>query len=607
MENFNGVKAISIRCLLALLGAYGVSAFSQSIPSGKVEFAQTHVVQRSGGTKNAEVQIMNRQALFLFTPDSPIPSNTTVQLSIRRGNEVVKNLPLNSPDTFPGNLEDGLTTEKLDPYSTTAWSVTIPAEYMTPEYTLSIKNGNEQSVDVTPLKWARPADFTIARVPLILWNSAGLEPRDSKESLAKLSKDYFATIPVSKLSYFDYLPFRLNYVVARPGAEPSPKRYTKYVDGLDTYNIMSQLAIRVSLANTGRGLLLRDESGNPIPSSSSPYSFGTYAGLGWYYNDAMKKYEDISGGGGWTGWAAIWNNEGQCGNGFTHEVGHSLTLYHFTSGEAQNWGISDEYPNDGVNGPKNPWGFDTTRNLFRTWYRVDENGPVKDESGKLVGKHDPMNGGELPNKITCFPQYTAYQTMKMQNWLNTTPTILTQDGVPGIYQWNNATHKYDKSAPVDGALTPTKVGVPVVTVLGTLTKDTTMKTGTSQIYPVSFAKSGNIFALPSPFASDLPLNIYRDARYFLKIIYTDNSVDFVLIPSKEILDDKQFEQFSLNLDLRRGPNQVQLYHARKGYPNIASAADADFIDSRFIVVPKEDSLPSPGQIPDSAASSKTGG
>ncbi|WJF90259.1 M66 family metalloprotease [Paraburkholderia bonniea] len=571
--------------------------------SWKVEFAQTHVLSRSGGTKLAPVQIIGRQTLLLFTPGTSMPAGMQPTLDIKLSGKVVSSTALNPPASLPANLEDKLTSVKLQPYSTAAWSVVVPAQYMTPAHTLAIRYGTGKAQDVTPLSWARPANFTIGRVSLVLWPSS-VDPTTSELPVAKLAQDYYGSITVANLNYFDYTPLKLDYLVAQAGTHP-PKKYLQLADmkadGVaDLYNAaLKTSAIRVSMANTGRGLLVRDKAGKVIYGDNSPYSFGTYIGIGWYYDAAKGAYadaNDIGASGGWTGWAATWNGkDGQCGNLFAHELGHSLSLAHFTSGTAKAWGISSEYPNDGVNGPNNPWGFDTTRNLFRTWYRVDAKGPAypaPPTDQKLpIGKGDPMNGGEYGNEITCYPQFTAYQAMKMQNWLDATPTLMTQNGTPGIYKWNSATLAYDAAKPDTDALAPVKLDVPVVTLLGTLTASTT--DGTSQIYPPIYAKSGNVFNLPNPFSKDLP-PIYTDARYFIRVMYADGSVDYALIPEKEITDLTQLDRFSLNLEFNRQPTQVQLYHARTGYPAITEAA-SDLIFTRTLSLPALNTLPEPAR------------
>nr|WP_241161833.1 M66 family metalloprotease [Burkholderia gladioli] len=588
--------------LLALAGLLALAqehdAFAQSAPSGKIEFAQTHVVPRSGGTRLAPVPIIHRQALLLFTPDTPVPAAVQPYLDVRQGSTTVYSVPLTPPPGLPGILESGLTQAKLQPYSTAAWSAVVPAADVVPQYSLGIRYGNGASLDATPVKWARPARFTIGRLSLVLWPTAQ-DPTTSEVPISKLARDYYGSIPVSTLNYFDYTTLKLDYAVLQ-GGNHAPRKYTRFADvtadgANDLYGkLLKPFAIRASLANTGRGLLIRDAKGATVYGDSSPYSFGSYIGIGWYYDAAKGKYQDANTfgySGGWTGWAATWNYaSGQCGNLFAHELGHSLGLSHFTEWTAKQWGIADEYPNDGINGPNNPWGFDTVHNQFRTWYRVNADGPVIDKAtGQSVGKHDPMNGGEDGNAVACYPQFTAYQAMKMQNWLDTTPTLADQAATPGVYRWNGTTLRYDATSVADGALAPVKIDTPVATLIGTLTASST--DGTSQVYPPLFAKSGNVFALPSPFGSGLPA-LYADARYFVKISYADGSVDYALIPDKEITGTTQLDTFSLNLDLQRHPRRVELFHSRKAYPAITEQ-DSELIHARDIEAPAVDQLPAP--------------
>lgn len=61
----------------------------------------------------------------------------------------------------------------------------------------------------------------------------------------------------------------------------------------------------------------------------------------------------------------------ECGNTISHEIGHSMTLSHFTSGSAASWGISDEYPDDGTQLEGHPWGYDSPSRQFRTLFEAD--------------------------------------------------------------------------------------------------------------------------------------------------------------------------------------------------------------------------------------------
>jgi len=330
----------------------------------------------------------------------------------------------------------------------------------------------------------------------------------------------------------------------------------------------------MSLANTGRGLALTI----PSDGDSSPYSFGTSLGLGWVRN-GDGTYSDINNApyaAGWTGWSALWL--GECANVFNHEIGHSMTLLHFTDGAAASWGIADEYPQEGTNLATHPWGFDTTRRQFRTWYRVDSGGVVTDENGP-VGKRDAMNGGEAANSLTCFPQYTAYHASKIQDWAENSPTLMEHEGEPGVWRWNANTREYE-SEDVDPAFEePTAVGVPVVTLTGTLGNDD----GACQTYPANFWPSGNAFSLPDPTDPSLPAN-YEGARWFLEITYAEGSSDRALIARGAMDDTTSLALFSVNIESERAPTSVSLYRADTAYPEL-DPEEAELIHTRLIEAP----------------------
>ncbi len=337
-----------------------------------------------------------------------------------------------------------------------------------------------------------------------------------------------------------------------------------------------QVALRLSLANTGRGLV-RTNSGS---GDSSPYSFGTSVGMGWF-RDVDGNYRDIDDApwaAGWTGWTAMWASE--CGNGFIHEVGHSLTLAHFTGGSAASWGIADEYPLDGTNLETHPWGYDAGRRALRTWYRVDSGGPVFDGE-TLVGKRDPMNGGEARLAgVTCFPQYTAYHAWKAQNWMESTSTITEVDGVPGIYRWNAESRAYEAAEVEQAGETPTAIDVPIVTLIGTLGNSA----AANQTYPALHSPSRNVFTLPDPFGDDLPAD-FDGARWYLEITYDGGDMDHALIARPEITDTALY-LYSLNLAADPAPVTVDLYESDTGYPEISSGAHT-LRHSRTIDPPRE--------------------
>ena len=211
---------------------------------------------------------------------------------------------------------------------------------------------------------------------------------------------------------------------------------------------------------------------------------------------------------------------------FTHELGHAMTFLHFNEGTSANWGISDEYPDDGKHksyccDPEygshmgHPWGYDSSRRRVSSWYRVGASGPVvaSATTGTLYGKRDPMNGGEPTNAVTCFPQYTPYHARQAQRWAQSKKLPMRNSGVPGLYKWDVVGARYEHAATTDSDAQPVvDVEAPVVSIIGTLGNET----GTCQIYPEIRLASAPLFALPSPHGSGLPA-VFTNAAYFLII------------------------------------------------------------------------------------------
>jgi hypothetical protein len=369
---------------------------------------------------------------------------------------------------------------------------------------------------------------------------------------------------------------------------------------------------RLSSAHIGVGL-----SNVGIIGHSSPYSAGTTTVMGWYYHDgeaAWKDLADIGVAAGWTGWTTMWTGrDSECGNMFTHELGHAMTFAHFTEGTGPAWGIGAEYPDDGTvasyccdpddgSHVGHPWGYDSSRRRVSSWYRVAADGPVigNETTGELRGKRDPMNGGEPTNDVTCFPQYTPFHARKGQEWAQSKKLPMRVDGLPGLYQWDEAEARYAPALGTElGGQPVADVDVPVVTLIGTLANDT----GTCQIYPEIWIASAPIFTLPSPFGSSGLPDAFLSAAYFL-IIENEHpetgalSNDTALIAQALIsAGDPTFSTFSVNLDGRKGPRRVHLARTAPvssgtlfgsvtpTYPNISPTDPFDILFTRELTQP----------------------
>jgi hypothetical protein len=551
---------------------------------GAVELAQTHVVGLDE-TRIAPRLQAGRGALLLFTPEVSLPSETALLVRVVSDDGASAPLALAPPEALPTALEQDLTDVALTPYSDDAWSARLPWSWLDHDAAIEIAwlDGDVRHVHVAELPELAPDHtFTVTRTHTVLFGEPDFDP--STLDASRLARDYFPALPASALRVVDALPWRLDAVVARTATGPQLVSSEAEWDAVSTDSdhwvvIKNQMALRLSLANTGRGLTLTELG----QGDSSPYSFGTSVVMG-YFRDTDGSYRDLDDApwaAGWTGWTAMW--AGECGNAFIHEVGHSLTLAHFTDGTATSWGIADEYPRDGTFVAAHPWGFDSLRGRFRTWYRVGAAGPAL-EGDAFVGKRDPMNGGEASDAVSCFPPYTPYHARQAQQWMVTTPSPRVVDGAARLAVWNADAGRYVDAAPGAGFQDVVAVDVPVVTIVGTMARTD----AASVVYPPVYLASGNVFANVDPSTAGLPAP-FAGARFVLEVEYADGAVEHSLI-ARAAIADNTLALFSRNLDARREPVRAALLRTDAAYPG-ADPAEAEVVFERVLAPPGEPLAP----------------
>lgn len=538
----------------------------QELPlQGQLQWGQTHVI-RPEDTRLAPSPARGRASLLLFTPDDALPANARLQIMATRQGQPLGVLTMAAPGALP-ILEQSLTDVPLAPHAPNAHSAMIPwtwaqadtvlqIGYVDPEMSPSTRFVHSQAL----ASFGAPHRFTVTRSKIVAFGEPGFDT--ATQPAASILQDFYASLPASELRWVDYAPWRVQSLVVQTDNGPRlvhSEAEREAVTDEDHWSILkNQFALRMSLANTGRGLSLTVLS----EGDNSPFSFGTSVSMGWFRDPAgmYRDIDDAPWAAGWTGWTAMWAQE--CGNGFIHEVGHSMTLAHFTEGTAARWGIEAQYPNDGTNIEAHPWGFDSTRGALRTLYRVDSSGPVM-TMNELVGKRDPMNGGEARNAVACFPQYTGYHAQKAQLWMQNQPTLKKLNGIAGVYQWDGLAEAY-VSAPNPNFVQPVSdVDAPVVTLIGTISSSI----ATSQTYPALYSPSGNLFELPNPESPGLP-NHFQDAQYFIEIDLVDGTTQRALIARPRVVQSAELFAYAVNLDAVNPPVQVRLYLADAPYPNL---------------------------------------
>ncbi len=562
---------------------------SKATPSpelkGIIEFGQTHVIQASE-SRLAPHLVGERDTLLLFTPNQPLPEDAVFEvIGFNAQGEKLASIRMQPPSRLLENLESQVSGVPLPPYSDQAWSTMLPWHWIRPGLILNLIYTPDTSTDelaqssTYPVpNIGAPTDYSFNRLKIRAWDGKWYDHSDDFNDTVEASelvRDFYGSIPVSRMTIADYSPMHLDKMLIPTVFGPvlvTSDEEMKYT-GRTYYNyVLKRITIDGAMAaNAGSGLL-------PSGLSSIPRGLKTDVGMGMALkaDGGYRSMIDEGVYGGWHGWSAIgWNTE--CGNAFIHETGHAMNLSHFTSGTAGSWGISDEYPKDGVNLPDHPAGFHTLFRKFRTWYQVDSNGPKKDANGELLGKRDPMNGGDSAYRSKyCFPQYTAYHSMRIQQFFESRDVLRkTQEGL-ALYRWDQNSGRYIKSSKQPD-IKPLAAGTHVALVIATIAEDGSL----GAILPVITSSHGNLFQNPSPLTPDLN-SAYNGSQFFFEVDYGDRT-EYVLI-GKPVTDKTGVYTVSTNLPLTSEgttPVSIKLYRANKGYPEI-NPQDSTLMDQRDI-------------------------
>ncbi len=407
----------------------------------------------------------------------------------------------------------------------------------------------------------------------------------------RLARNLFSVMPTAELRWTDTNLWHLPYIVVMgkegPALVNSEEERRLVCEGTEiSWSVLKNyLTLRHSLAETGHGF-----SATSATAENSPYASSTSVFMGWSLSkqknyaadewdwEDLGYWDDLAAA-AWTGWCILKAGD-ECSNYFVHEIGHSMTMEHFDVGAALNWGIEDEYPQDGRYMAHHPWGYDSVTRQFRTWFD-----PLTG-----IGKLDPLSGaGQSPTSQQCFSQYTPYQAMKAQEWAANTPILLssTTSDVPtdGAYKFDPTTHRYSilegsllAETVGEAAMPPDEVGIHVITLIGTIGKERLV----CQIYPELRSRLGNTFLFPDPFSSRLP-QAFNGAAYYVEVRFFDGTSMFGLIAAKNDLDEKSLNFFSFNVAMHRLPTAVALYRfTDSAYPHVSPQSGTELLHLRPI-------------------------
>ena len=529
-----------------------INAINQS-SHNHVQYAQTSLIDKSNPTIGPKL-FADRDCFFAYQLNNS-PENAWVRIYI--ADLYQGKIELNPPSEYPTTVEFGyVIDDELLVDANNYWSTILPWYLVNDQLTLQIE------IESLGLKWLSQRIEPTISIPrqhywrslnqIILWSDSEYVFDYNYKKRKHFAQDYFAITPFSQLVSADYTQALWHYI-AWPNE--NPQRFDSYqtfnTAGVknDTYHILkNHFTQRVMLANSGQGLKQQ-----PMDQSSQYASANFSAfGLRKKTDGSFDNINQAGVAGGWIGWTALW---GDTSGTYAHELGHNFGRSHWFTPTNSNAAyftdkVKVEYPyNHGEMSGAAAQPFDTTRQQFRAWQRID-GGAIAGyhENGEAFGFFDYMSYQSRNTIGSTFLPYTPLTTLGIQDFLLSTPLIMRHKNQPGVFQWNPHTESYDPLNHDHLGLPVDKVGVPVMTIIGTFSTNLSAVGIQKPIY----SRYGNTFKLVDD-VNALPLS----HPYYLVIEYETEQTEYAQI---EATPTQTLQLFSLNLDLNKKPTKISLFN-----------------------------------------------
>lgn len=364
-----------------------------------------------------------------------------------------------------GDLENNAIT-----YAINTWSAVLPAEWIAPGLTLQIRQG-QLSGDLTGLKIGAPTQLLIHTIDVGMLTTPRGEFAFAKDPEAH--REYFQTVPTSRLIVTQYAPLTLQEVMMPTGT--LLKELDESEGGWHTGNMRQSIGkelISHGIDNANYGLNSTPGQGE----KSHPYVAAQLAA----HNNRGKYSNGIQVHGG-SGGGGIVTLDKSIGNELSHEVGHNYGLGHYVGG----FKGSVHRPASEIN---STWGWDADKGRLIPNFspvRSDKETTVENQSqppydGRSFGL-DAMAGGAPLSGFNRFTLYTPNSAAIIQRFLES-KAVFDAASPTGFSKWNETTAKmepYKHRVDVTGAgkdakenaergsdRKPVAFGVPVVTLIG---------------------------------------------------------------------------------------------------------------------------------------------
>ncbi len=316
-------------------------------------------------------------------------------------------------------------------YAENTWSLVLPADWIEPGMTFAFQQGALTGV-LRDAYVGAPTELLIHAIDIGMLTT----PRGRFEFMTdpEAHREYFQTVPVSRMIVSNYEPLTLSEVTLPDGTllkdvDPSEGGWHT---GTMRQSIGKEL-VSLGIDNANYGLNSTPGRGE----GSHPYIAAQLAA----HNSRGKYANGIQVHGG-SGGGGIVTLDSTLGNEFSHEVGHNYDLGHYVDGFKGSVHRSAENINS-------TWGWDADKNRFIPNFYPTPNG--KDTCldkecqppfhGHAFGT-DAMAGGSPFSDFNRFTLYTPNSSALIQKFLEG-KAVFSADSPTGFLKWNARTRKME--------------------------------------------------------------------------------------------------------------------------------------------------------------------
>ncbi len=309
-------------------------------------------------------------------------------------------------------------------YAKDAWSGVMPAEWIVPGISLEFRQGNRTG-KLSDLHVGAPTQLLIHTIDVGMLTTPRNEFAFANDPQAH--REYFQTVPTSKLIVCQYAPLHLKEVMLPDGtlltdADPGNGGWH---EGTMRQHIGKEL-ISHGIDNANYGINCTAGEGE----QSHPYVVAQLAA----HNNRGKYANGIQVHGG-SGGGGIVTLDNSIGNELSHEVGHNYGLGHYVGG----FNGSVHRPADQNN---STWGWDADQNRLIPNFAMKRSGRDTCVEGQCQEPFDgrsygldAMAGGEPLSGINRFTLYTPNTAVIIQAFLEG-KAVFDPRSETGFSKWN---------------------------------------------------------------------------------------------------------------------------------------------------------------------------